>query len=424
MVLLINFFRKKKMQNSIQNFEIEFDKLLRLYLNEDELKRLDIKIIPSKVESNRVTEMINDFYRNQLEINIDTCNERIKIDRTITFSEKHLNPDKFCEFLLDMGRLCVTWGKLNFASELFRKTKKSSPKIKYQADSILELANVFSRKADWSRSLVNIAEAKKLYKKLNDKAGLAKCYNILAIIYGDRGEIDKAKKYILRSLSLIDPDTNLEMAANLNTNLGIIENIQGNKDSAKNHFESALLIYMKLGDQKRMAEVYYNIGTTLSDSKDYDSALNALDEGIEIAKNGSFILILCLIYLAKSQVLIANKDIASAAIFVEKALEISHSVDDKLTSADIFRVKGIIERHLQNYQLSESYLLNSLRINTSLKNEMNIAETSLELAILYKEMDKSKYEESYLQSALKYYKQIQVPQKIKDIEIMLGLEVA
>ncbi len=30
------------------------------------------------------------FTVNQLEINIDSCNERIKIDRSITFSEKHL----------------------------------------------------------------------------------------------------------------------------------------------------------------------------------------------------------------------------------------------------------------------------------------------------------------------------------------------
>lgn len=412
------------MQNSTNNFEIELDGLLRTYLGEDELKRLDLKIIPSKVENNRVTEMINDFYRNQLEINIDSCNERIKIDRTITFSEKHLNPDKFCEFLLDMGRLCVTWGKLNFASELFKKTKKSSDKIQYQAESMLELANVLSRKADWPRSLVNVADAELLYKKLNDNAGLAKCYNVLAPIYGDRGDIEKAKKYFLLSLSLIDPETDMEMAANLNTNLGIIENIHGSKDSAKNHFKNALLIYKKLGDKKRMAEVYYNMGTTFLDSKDYDSALNAFDTGIEIAKKNKYILVLCLTYLAKSQVLIANKDINSAALFVDKALEISHTVDDKLTSADIFRVKGIIERHLQNYQLAETYLLNSLRINTSLKNEMNIAETSLELAILYEEMDKSKSKKSYLQSALKYYKQIQVSQKVKDIEIMLGEEVA
>jgi len=71
-----------------------------------------------------------------------------------------------------------------------------------------------------------------------------------------------------------------------------------------------------------------------------------------------------------------------------------------------------------------SYLLNSLRINTSLKNEMNIAETSLELATLYEEIDNSKSKDPYLKSALNYYKQIDALQKVKEIELMLGIEAA
>ena len=112
------------MKESIKNFEIEFDRLLELYLGKDEFDRLDLKFGHSKVESNRISEAINEFYKSQLEINVDSCNERIKIDRTITFSEKQLSPDKFCEFLLDLGRLCISCGKLNFATEIFKKTKK------------------------------------------------------------------------------------------------------------------------------------------------------------------------------------------------------------------------------------------------------------------------------------------------------------
>ena len=411
------------MKETIKNFEIEFDRLLKLYLGKEEFDRLDLKFGPSKVESNRISEVINNFYKSQLEINIDSYNERIKIDRTITFSEKQLNPDKFCEFLLDLGRLCISCGKLNFASEIFKKTKKSSKKTLYEAESLLELANVFSRKADWPRSLVTVHDAKKLFNTINYSFGLAKCYNVLGSIYGDRGDIEKAKKYFLKSLSFINPENDLEMAANLNTNLGIIDNIWGNKDDANKHFKNALLIYEKLGYKKSMAEVYYNLGTTYLRSKDYDSAFDAFDAGIEIAKKGRYILILCLIYLAKSQALIAKDDINSAIVFVDKALEISHNVDDKLTSADIFKVKGIIERHLHNYKNSENYLLNSLRINNSLKNEMNAAETSFELGVLYEEINNTKSRNSYLESALKYYKRIQMTQKVKNIKIMLGLEL-
>ncbi len=171
------------MQDSTNNFEIELDGLLRMYLGEDELKRLDLKIIPSNVESNRVTEMINDFYRNQLEINIDSCNERIKIDRSITFSEKHLKRDKFYGFLLDLGKICISSGKLNIASEIFKKIIKNSTKHLHKAESLLELANVFSRKGDWHRSIETVSDAETLFRNIYDSIGITKCYNLKGSIF-------------------------------------------------------------------------------------------------------------------------------------------------------------------------------------------------------------------------------------------------
>ncbi len=64
-------------------------------------------------------------------------------------------------------------------------------------------------------------------------------------------------------MALINPLSDLELAANLNTNLGIIDNIQGNTDDARKHFKNALLIYKKLGNHVRVAEVNHNLGLTL-----------------------------------------------------------------------------------------------------------------------------------------------------------------
>jgi len=412
------------MKNLTANFETELNHLLKQYFAEKDLNQMNFKSSPQKEDSNNFSEKINDFYRSQLDIDFDSFNERIKIDRTITFSEKQLNPDKFCEFMLDIGRLCISSGKLNFANEIFKKTIKNSDKTFYKAESKLQLADVFSRRADWAGCLRTVSEAETMYKEINDSSGIAKCYNLKGVIHGEYGDIEKAKTYFQKSLSHINLEKDLEMAANLNSNMGIIENIQDNKDNAKMYLKNALLFYKKLGNHKRIAEANYNIGMAYFESKEYDSAIEAFDEGIEIAKYGRFMSILCFIYVAKSQVLIKKDDINSGAIFADKAFEISHNVDDKLTLADIYKVKGIIERRMKNYKLSEGYLLNSLRINTSLKNETNIAETSLELVELYEEFDSSESKNSYLKNALNYYKQVQALQKVKEIETQFGIAAA
>jgi len=407
------------MYNSINKFEKELDRLLEQYLGDGELKRLNLKINPPKEGNNNIPGMINAFYKSQLQIENNNYSERIKIDRSITFSEKALQPDNFYEFLLDLGQLCLSGGRLNLANEIFRKVQTQSSKTLHKAESLLGLADVFSRRANWQRSLITVEKVRSLYRELNDNSGLAKCENLLGSIYGERGNLAKAKDYFLNSLSLINPDNDLELAANLDMNLGIIDNIQGNTNDSIKHLTNALVCYNKLGNNRRIAETKHNIGMVYLESEDYESALEAFDEAIEIAKQGRFMSILCLIYLAKSQVLIAMDAIYYATGFADKALDISNNIDDKLTSADIYRVKGIIERRLKNYNAAETFLLNSLRMNISLKNTMNIAETSFELGLLSDEIGNESEKTDWLQKSLRYYSDIDATEKVTMIEELL-----
>jgi tetratricopeptide (TPR) repeat protein len=412
------------MKNSIDKFEIELDGLLKRYFNDDELSQFNQNINPPKEGNNKITGMINDFYKNQLQIEINNCSERIKIDRTVTFSEKTLQADKFYIFLLDLSQLCLSRGRLNLANELFKKVKKNSNNNVRKAESLLGLADVFSRRADWKRSLVLIDEAESIYRELNDNGGLAKCENLLGSIYGERGDLAKAKAYFLNSLALINPENDVELSANIKINLGVLENILGNADASIKHLTNALVGYNKLGNNRRITETKHNIGMAYLESGDYESALVAFDEAIELAKRGGYMSTLSLIYLAKSQVLVATDELFYASEFADKALDISNSTDDKLTSADSYRVKGIIERSRKNFDAAETYLLTSVRINTNLKNEHNIALTSLELAALYEEKNNSQSKESYLTRALNYFKQINAFKEVKKIEDMLGIGTA
>jgi tetratricopeptide (TPR) repeat protein len=408
------------MDSSINNFEKELDRLLEQYLGDGKLNQLNLNINLPEEGNNKLPGVINNFYRNQLQIEINNYSERIRIDRTVTFSEKALPPDKFYEFLLNLGQLCLSSGRLNLANEMFRKVQTHSNNTVLKAESLLRSADVFSRRADWQRSLRTIEEAGSLYKELNDNSGLAKCENLLGSIYGERGDLEKAKDHFFNSLFLLNPENDLELAANLDTNLGIIDNIQGNKDGSIKHLTNALVGYNKLGNNKYIAGTMHNIGMVYLESGDYESALEALDEGIEIAKRGRFMTTLCLICLAKSQVLVAKNDIYNAARFADKALDISNSIDDKLTSADIYKVKGIIERRRKNYNDAETFLLNSMRMNTSLRNTLNIAETSFQLGLLNADLGNESGKTDWLQKSLGYYSEIDATEKVTLIKQLLN----
>jgi tetratricopeptide (TPR) repeat protein len=414
------------MSDSNHTFDIELDKLLKEYLGDDCYGNINLSIDYPEKEANGVSEKINNFYKDQLQINVGTYNERIKIDRTITFSEKKLDANKFCNFLIELGKVCISGGKLNLAAEVFKKANLCSSGLSktYKAESLMGMANIHIKRGNWSRGLNIISEAQELYKEANDIHGIAVCENLIGTINGELGDIENAKKHFQQSLSLIDVETDLELAAELETNLGIIDHMEENSNDALNHLLKARKIFKELGNFKNYANVALSLGLVYFEAEDYLSAISSLDEGIEIAKQHRFLSILCLLYHAKSRVLIPTKAFYYAAEFADKALEISHDLNDKVTLADIYKVKGIIERELKNFEAAESHFLNSIRINTSLKNEMNTAETYVELGILYRELNNSNSKQSSLKNALGYYKKIKSSVKAKKIEDVLDFQEA
>ncbi|MDH3268552.1 MAG: tetratricopeptide repeat protein [Ignavibacteria bacterium] len=405
-------------------FEQELNKFLKKYLADDSYDHLKERLDLPKKNTDLVSEKINEFYREQLQIDKHPAKDRIRVDRIITFSEKNLPPEKFCKLLVEIGRICISEGKIDLANEIFKKANKLSNNDLIKAESLIGLADVFSRKAKWTKSMETIYDAKALFNSIPDYRGLAKCENLLGTIFGELGNIPKAKKHLQMSLSLIDRDEDLELAANLYTNLGIVYHIQEFHNDSINHLNRALSIYTKLGNNKCASEVSLNIGFVHYDTANYEAAMVVLDSAIETAKTGGFLSVLCLTYLAKAQVLIMLNNFYYASEFANNALEISHNSDDKLTLADIYKVKGIIERHLENFAASETYLLNSLRLNNSLNNELNVAETSFELGLLYEQMKDADSRNIYLKSSQEYYKNIEANAKVDLIEEMLGFSAA
>ena len=402
--------------NCIKNFEKELDTLLEQYLGDGELNRLNMKINPSKEGNDKITGMINDFYKNQLQTGNNNCRERIKIDRSITFSEKVLPPDNFYEFLLDLGQLCLSRGRFNLANELFKKVKRNGNKTVLDVDSLIILADVFSRRTNWQKSLRKIEDAESIYRELNNSIDLAKCENLLDSIYKERGGLAQAKDCFLSVLSIINPESDLELTANLNVNLGILDNMQGNTDDSIKHLTNALVIYNTLEDNRCIAETKHHIGMVYLESGAYKSSLEAFDEGINIAKQSVLMSTLCLIYLAKSQTLIAMDDIYNAVGFANKALDLSSTTDDELTSADIYRVKGIIERRRKNYNAAKIFLQNSLRIHTSIKNTLNVAETSFDSELLNDDVANEMEKADWPQKSLRYNLDIDATKEVTMID--------
>jgi tetratricopeptide (TPR) repeat protein len=359
----------------------------------------------------------------QIDISAENINRRMFIDGVITYAMINLAEDVYPKLLLELAKLLADSEEINLAEEILHISMGKVRSKSYYAESLLVIADIFIRKAYWDKSYILIDQAKEIFAKRDDKHGLAKCENLYGIIYGERGDLKKSREYFLCSRDLLQNTTNTKLSAQVEMNLGIIENIFGNFSNAEKHFLDALHKFEALNEQKQVAELKHNLGMFYVEQQDYKKAIEEFDKGIAISLRKNYKTILAISYLGKANALLCLGNYNDASEYTNKAMDTAIIIEDKHTIADVYRITGILERKLKYYDTAEKYFQISLRLNTELNNKLNHAETSFELGLLNSEIGNENEKNYWLKESLKYYTDINVKHKIKIIDEMLQTEL-
>ncbi len=358
--------------------------------------------------------------KKQLKVEFSTSSFYSNIDLLITFSQKKLSQSKLTNFLLFIGEDLTAKGSLESAHKVFSHllgiSQNKSRNNKVKAKALYGLGNIYSRQAFWEKSISSLNKAKIIFKSINGKNEMAKCENILGTIKVELGDLKSAKKHFEAALLLSTSSKKSDVLKGmLETNIGILENIQGNFDQAFVHFQRALLTFEKNDNHQRLSEVHHNLGMVYLEKHNYKSGLKEFDRAFMHANRASNWQIMCISCINKASIYDKLKDYSLANAFAVKAMEIAEKINDRLSIADIYKVRGVIEKNRKNYTLSENYLNTSLRINTELENILDQAETLYEMGFLYKQMRDFKRSRSCFNNSLKKYRYLKVENKVEEI---------
>tara|TARA_R110000868_G_scaffold27304_1_gene103921 strand:- start:28 stop:1896 length:1869 start_codon:yes stop_codon:yes gene_type:complete len=100
-----------------------------------------------------------------------------------------------------------------------------------------------------------------------------------------KGEHTKAYKESYKALRILDTiDAEPYRKADINIQLGNIEEKRGNREQAIKFYKKALDIFIETDDFVYQSNAYLNLGFTYFNMKNYDSALYNLNKGVELAK--------------------------------------------------------------------------------------------------------------------------------------------
>ena len=403
------------------NFGFMFDEILGIFFSNSEINQFQKIVAEKKVRTNTTASKLTKANKKQMEFEPNGQTEiQRQIDLLITFATEKLSSNKYLVLIQNLGKYCITIGELDSAITLFNKiinaTKKSNNLFILEADALLNLSEVFRRKAQWQNSFACVRKASNLYKKNNDSKGLASCFNLTGTIYGEQGNLKKARDYFINSLALLEKSRNSELKGRIEINLGIINGILGKYDEALSYFNRALINYNKTSNLKRIAEIRHNIGQMHINIQKPIAAMKEFDRSISTSIKIGYLPALGISYLGKSYTFVLQKDYNLADAFVDKAMQICHRTNDRLSIADAYKIKGIIQRDRKNYAEAENFLKTSLRINKEHGNKLNEAETFYEMGILYRNIGSTIKCKSVMKQALSYFQSVKAEDRIKEIK--------
>jgi len=153
-----------------------------------------------------------------------------------------------------------------------------------QAEAALQFASCEEFKSNYRAALKYHLLAANLFTKNKNKAGLAKCYTGMGVIYWYQGMYNQAQDYFLKNIKLSTELNDVEGLAASYGNLAILFDELASYDSSLVYYKKALAIYLKANNETQIASCYDNMSLIFLQKNDFKGALEVHTKGFEIRK--------------------------------------------------------------------------------------------------------------------------------------------
>jgi len=185
------------------------------------------------------------------------------------------------------------------------------------------------------KALYCLSQHLKIARKLNDKVVIATSLNNIAVIFRDKGDLDKALEYYKESLEYW-PTGDLSGLGTIYNNIATVYGYKQDYTNAIAYFKKAINYSQKGGNYIGVGSIKINLGHTYREVKNYQDAKKELLEGlkmVQIAGNkygeGHGHFYLAKLYLDLGQYKTA-KDHCLKAIGIFKGIELQQRVNDSV----------------------------------------------------------------------------------------------
>ncbi len=204
----------------------------------------------------------------------------------------------------------------------------------------------------------------------------AQADNAMGVLHTTRGEYVQAKASHQSALERTrDPVTRGKILLNL----GVIANIEGRLDLARQHYEQAAVVFKQAGDDRDEALALLNTGMLHSDRCEWDEADDMLGRALALFEAHGNRAMIANVLVNQSEVACGRAHPEEAVRLCDLALQTYAGLGNEPGRGEALRWKGRALQQLGEGQSAEEVLGEALRIAKRLRLKLLEAETAREL---------------------------------------------
>lgn len=207
----------------------------------------------------------------------------------------------------------------------------------------------------------------------------AMVHNGIGAVHYARGAYAQARAAYQVALDQTRDDA---LRGKVQLNLGVIANIEGDLDGARDLYERSRSIFRQAGDRSGEALALHNIGMLLADRSDWEGADEAYEECLTICEEQGNVQMVANVLLSRSEILAARGTPEVALSHCDRAIAIYDTIADEVGRAEALRWQGHALRRLGRWTHGERSLTEAMRIAVRAQLRLLEAEAARELGLL------------------------------------------
>ncbi|HEY2067546.1 MAG TPA: tetratricopeptide repeat protein, partial [Gemmatimonadaceae bacterium] len=187
------------------------------------------------------------------------------------------------------------------------------------AEANFRLGRVSWRQGKFAPALAAFDDARALAERQGATELVARAENGIGAVHYAKGEYAQARRaYAVATARTTDQS----MKGKILLNLGVIDNIEGNLDLARAHYEQAFRLFEESGDTASATLALHNRGMVEADLRRWEDADASFLSALQLATDAGDNEMIAKTLVNRSEVLIARDALAEALDHCDRALQI------------------------------------------------------------------------------------------------------